>query len=360
MKIALFGYTTPQSGVAGMGLGISRYTYNLAKSLRQLGQDVTLYVRNDYKPKERWIKTIPALKPNWYHYPFAVKRAAKKISAEIFHGDYVTTGAPLIWANKEPVAVTVHDAIPFTYDLSRMNLKDRIFVKWYMHCFRSVKKADAVIVRSKNAKKELARLTDIPKDKIFVTGGGIDTKTFYPLKKRKNKSDTTRIGYFGGLEGRKNIELLINAFKKISKQFPNVELHVGGSGKSLKELRKGNFHQVYFHGFIPFERENEFLNSLDIFVYPSLAEGFGQPVLEAMACGLPVIANNISSLPEVVRNGGILVRPNVNEMCNAIERLIGNKNLRRRLGKRALQVAKQQTWKECAKETEKVYSELIR
>ncbi len=276
MKILLVGYTVPQSGVRGMGLGISRYIYYIGKEMREMGHDVELIVRDDFKPKENWIKTAHAPKFAWYPYPFYLRRQLKNKQADVFNSDYVVTGAPLAWLNKRPLVVAVHDALPFQYDRRELTIKDRMFVRFFKMCFNSCKKkADAFVVRSESAREEILKSTDLDDDKVFVVSGGIDPKFFYPTKKKPH--DKIRIGYKGGLDGRKNAKLLVEIFRRMVKERDDIELHVAGAGANLEKFRRMNIPNAKFYGYIPIEKENEFLNSLDIFVYPTLGEGLGLP-----------------------------------------------------------------------------------
>lgn len=351
MRITLVGYTTPFSNVTGMGGGISKCIYHLAKELKNMGQDVELYIRDDYKPKEKWIKTVYAPKFSWFVYPFFLKRKIKNIEADIYHADYVTTGVPLISKKKRPVVVSIYDVIPFTY--KKVNFMDKIRVLWYKHCFRIIKDADAIIVLSKDAKKQALKYTDLDEKKIHVIYIGVDQNKFYPLK--KVYGNKIKIGYLGGVGGRKNVILLVNAFKELVKKYDNIELHIGGTGEQFETFKKMNIKNMYLHGRIPENKINEFYNSLDIFVFPTLSEGFGLPPLEAMACGVPVVVCNVSSMPEVVGDAGILVKPTVKDMSRGIAKLIKDRKLREKLSKKGLKRAKKFTWKKCAEETLKIY-----
>lgn len=358
MKILLIGHTTPMSGVRGMGGGISRYIYHLGKTLVNLGQDVELLIRNDYKPKEPWIKTIYSPKFTWFLYPLFVGMAIKNKKSDIYHSDFVTTGVPLIKKNKRPAVVTIHGVEPFSYNKRDMRKMDKIRLWWYMRSFKEIEKADAIIVMSEFVKREALNVTNIPEEKIYVTYNGLDFKKFFPIK--KEKTEKIKIGYLGGLDGRKNVILLVEAFKKLAKERDDIELHVGGAGRNLKIFRSMKIKNAYFYGKIPEQKINEFYNSLDIFVFPSLSEGFGLPPLEAMACGVPVIACNRSSMPEVIGDAGILAEPSEKEMKSGITRLIEDEYLRKKLGKKSLERAKQFTWEKCAKNTLKVYEEVLK
>lgn len=358
MKICLVAHTIPKSGISGASIGISKYVMNLSDQLRRLGNEVELFIRNDIRPKENWIKPIYSPKFAWIPYPFFVFPKIVSAEADIYHADYVTTGSPLAIANKRPLVVTVHDAIPFTYNLEEMTVADRFRVWWYMKNFKLIEKADAIILVSEHARQEAIKYTNIPEEKIFAVHYGADFDRLY--QKKKKISDVIKIGYLGGLDGRKNVILLIKSFQELVKKYDNIELHVGGGGENLQRFKDMNIPKSYFYGPIKFDDVNDFLNKLDIFVFPSLQEGFGFPPLEAMTCGIPVVATISGPMPEIVDGAGILVEPNVHSMVKGISKLLENRSLRKRLTRAGLKRVKKFTWEKCAKETLKVYETAMR
>lgn len=359
MKVLLVGYTVPQSSVKGMGLGISRYIYHLGRELIKMGHETELIVRDDFKPKEKWIRTVHAPRLGWYPYPFSLKSALKNKDADVFNSDYVVTGLPLVWLGKRPCAVALHDALPF-HDEYRTNLrpKDKIFMRFYDYSFNQIKaRADAIIMRSENAREDLINTTDVNEDKVFVVTGGFDPEFFYPMKKERHEK--IRIGYKGGLDGRKNARLLVDVFKKIASERDDVELHVAGAGANLETFRSMNIPNAKFYGYIPISEENSFLNSLDIYVYPTLGEGLGLGPLEAMACGVPVLASNTTSMPEVVGDGGVITKPTVSDFRRELEMLIDDAKLRRKIAARGLKRAKEMTWRRTAEDSLEVYKSIM-
>lgn len=358
MRIVFVGHTVPHSGVTGVSLGINKYAYNLCKEIKNLGNDVELLIRNDFKPKEEWIRPVFSPKATWIIYPYFVYPNVIRKAADIFHADYVNTFLPLSWLKKRPRIVSIHDVIPLTYDLSKMRLKDRLIAQWYRRNFKKVEKeADAVFVASNQAREEALRLTKIPEEKLFAVHYGVEFDEFFPVKKKE--SDVIKIGYIGGLDGRKNVEMLVEAFRKISSQHDNVELHIAGTGRNLQRFRSMNIPRAFFHGWIADEKRNEFLNSLDIFVFPSLAEGLGCPPQEAMACRLPVVGVNSSAIPELIGDDGILVEPNVDSMVEGISRLVENKSFRNKLAEKGYKKIQSFTWENAARQVLEVYEKVV-
>jgi glycosyltransferase involved in cell wall biosynthesis len=148
------------------------------------------------------------------------------------------------------------------------------------------------------------------------------------------------------LEPRKNLATLLRAFEKITD--PNLRLVVAGSGNPKIFSAPSLFTRdprVHFCGAIAKEDRSALYSLAKIFVMPSLEEGFGLPVLEAMACGVPVVASNISSLPEVVGTAGLLVNPNnADEIANALKKILANAQLQKTLQGKSLERAKKFSW----------------
>jgi len=356
MRVTMIGYTIPQANIAGASRGIARYTYYTASELVKMGHDVTLFIRDDIKPPEAWIKTIHAPRFGWIPYPFFVYNKIRNLKSDVFHADYVHTGAPLIWARKKPVVVAIHDVLPFSYRKEDLTMMDRVRVMLYMKNFETISKADAIILASEHAREEAIEKTNIPEEKLHAVHYGIDTDMLRPM--RKHEMGKVRIGYIGGLDARKNVSLLVECFRRIYRDRKDVELHIAGTGRNLEKFRAMKLPNVFLHGEVRYEDVPSFLNSLDVFVFPTLGEGFGLPVCEAMACGVPVVASNVTTMPELVGDAGLLVKPELEEMTEAIEKLVDNRQLRKRLGKKGVERAREFTWKKAAEKTVEIYNEV--
>jgi len=349
MRIALLGHSIPAAG-PGVSLGIARYIYSLGRGLRNAGNDVELFIRNDKPVNEKWIKTIYAPKFSWVPYPIFASPRMFCTKTDVYHSDFVTTGAALVWAKRRPVVVSMHDAIPFTYGRKEWSSWG---VRWYMKCFKSAKKADAVILMSEYARDEALRLTDLDPENVHAIYNGIDHDVFRPLPRKRHGK--IRIGYLGGLDGRKNVGLLIDAFRRLQEERGDIELHVAGGGRNLEPFRSLNVKNAFFYGQTNPEKATDFYNNLDIFVMPSLQEGFGMMTLEAMSCGVPVVGVSRSSTPEIIGDAGVLVEPEREEMAKAISKLVDNKKRRENIAKRCLERSMAFSWKKCANDTMEVY-----
>ena len=171
----------------------------------------------------------------------------------------------------------------------------------------------------------------------------------------------------GTLEPRKNVVALIRAFKKLKRKgCQDYKLVIAGEkGWLYKQIfneveHAGLKNEILFLDVVRDEDLPMLYNCADIFVYPSLYEGFGLPPLEAMACGIPVITSNTSSLPEVVGDAGIMVDPaDVNSLCKSMYILLNDKELWNRMSIMGRKRSKLFSWENTAKKMLEIYDEAI-
>jgi len=253
--------------------------------------------------------------------------------------------------------------------------KDILFRKLYYKLLiywedRLSKKCDRIITVSNSTKADLCESYGINSKKISVIYNGINLKKFGSNKKNFNSKRAIRkLLFVGRIVPRKNIETLIKSIAFVKEHINDIQLTICGKGKreyeiELKKLVKKNNLQnnIIFTGFIHKEGLiNMYVNS-DLFVFPSLVEGFGMVLTEAMSFGIPVIATNIGGVNDVVRDDkeGILVEPrNPSKMAKAIIRVIRDKQLYSKLQKNALRRVGDFSWKTSANELVKCYRQVV-
>lgn len=271
------------------------------------------------------------------------------------------------------VIVIVHDVIFCVYPESYSRLR-----KLYLQNFIkfSCKKADKVVTMSNNTKRDIGRYLDINMGKVGVIFEGVDFEYFFTKSKAATSHQILRSN---GIEGKyiysptslyphKNNEILIKAFARLKRErgIPHKLVITGfdplNKENELRDLIKhyGVQEDVLYLGAIPNEHIPAMYGGADLTSYLSLYEGFGLPVLEAMVSGSPVICSNRSSLPEIVRDAGVLVDPlDINEITAKMYDLLTNKDLREGYVKRGLNRAKQFSWKNSAKRLIETYNEVL-
>ncbi|RXE55921.1 glycosyl transferase family 1 [Methanoculleus taiwanensis] len=265
--------------------------------------------------------------------------------------------------------ITVYDTTPVLFPET---FTKGTLLRYKILFSKSISSSDMVISISNSTKQDLIRYFHVPEDKITVIHLAADDcyqvlpHSAIQIFRDRYKLDYPFILYVGTLEPRKNLSTVIKAFYQLKKEGLKHKLVIAG-GKGWKyntifqlvsdlNLEK----DVCFTGYVPKNDLPALYNAADVFVYPSLYEGFGLPPLEAMACGCPVITSNTSSLPEVVGDAGIMINPHDYEkLAEAIDSVLSGVELKKQLSKMGQARAAEFSWKRCAKETCKVYNDLI-
>jgi len=193
--------------------------------------------------------------------------------------------------------------------------------------------ADKIIVTRDEDKQYIVQKYKICSKKITVIPNWVDIELFKPMEEIAKEAN--RIIFVGRLEKQKNVLSLVRAVKTI----PNAKLYIFGSGSLENEVRKEieGFSNIRLMGVIPHEKLPYELNKSEIFILPSLYEGHPKALLEAMACGLPVIGSKVEGIREIIEDGinGLLCDPTPEDIRKKIISLLSDKSLRKRLGKTA-------------------------
>ena len=240
---------------------------------------------------------------------------------------------------------------------------------------RSARRAEMIIAVSQDIKRALLSVVSIPESKVRVIYEGVETRFQRPSQEeveRELARDGLRPGFLlfvSTLKPYKNADKLIRAAAHL-KQAHRVEKPVVIAGRDplglVRELRAlaeglGIGEQVRFLGGVAHERLPFLYAGADVFVYPSSIETFGLPVLEAMACGTPVVGSNRTSVPEVMGDAGISVDPeDIPVLAEAIHNTLLDRRLREELRRRGLNHARQFSWERAARETIEVFEEACR
>ena len=288
-----------------------------------------------------------------------------RIGADLLHSPHYVV--PLYTSCR--TIVTVHDVIHLLFP---QHLPSRI-AKHYAHFMiqRALSRSKLVVTVSNASKRDLLQLFEIEPEKILVIHNGIDAAMtrdvpnveLMRIRERFQLSGRTVL-FVGNIKPHKNVERVISAFAKVRENLEFGDLNlvvVGDDITRYPSLRRAvERHQVRanvrFFGFVPETTLVALYRAADVFVFPSLYEGFGLPPLEAMANGTPVVTSSISSLPEVVGNAALTVDPyNVDEIALAIQRILSDSECSARLIAAGLERVQHFSWKNAAKQLDQAY-----
>jgi len=304
-------------------------------------------------PRERWEQMM---------LPLALLRHR----VDVYHA--IQQVGPL-WA-PAPVIVTVFDVAFLVHPETKPAEDTRYWSTWVR---RSVRRAERVIATSEATKRDLVNLCGVSPERIVTIPLGVDPR-FRPVEDAGQiKQICSRCGivspfvlYVGNIEPRKNLVRLIAAYHRLKGQHESLPKLVvcGQKGwlyddvfRTVEELNLRE--DVLFIGNVPHAEIPCLYTESQALLYPSLYEGFGLPILEAMACGTPVVTSNISSMPEVAGDAAILVDPfSEAEIADAIEAVLTDTSLRTRLVERGFARTKQFSWTDVARRTLEVYREV--
>ncbi|MCJ7792570.1 MAG: glycosyltransferase family 4 protein [Candidatus Marinimicrobia bacterium] len=363
-----------EKNLDGQKGGLEVYTYNLIRNLLKVDKKNNYFFIKDSKntgfPRENEIKInlgkTPARKvlKNSFNIPVIVK----KYQLDIIH-DPCQMG-PFLLPMKAKKILTLHDLFPLTHPQTAPSRYSPYIYKYLLP--QVLKSTDKVIVISKNTRRDLLNYFPHLKGKITVIYEAADEsfrKTGNLERvKRKYTLDFPFIFSLGILNPIKNFTTLIKAFSKLKNRGLKHKLVIGGKKgwrfenifQQARDLVKKG--EIIFSDFIPEEDLPYFYNLADLFVFPSLYEGFGIPILEAMACGCPVITSNISSMPEVAGRAALFINNplDIDEIASKITQVLTNSNLKKGLIKKGFVQAAKFSWERTARETIKVYEEVCR
>lgn len=240
---------------------------------------------------------------------------------------------------------------------------------------RVLKKADMIISVSQTTKDDAINIFHIPKEKIRVVyEAGYSPRYSQKIKINVKDYFEQKIGsseyilFVGTLEPRKNLKNLISAFSAYRQKYPMAReklVLAGGKGWKYKGIfdsaSKSKFKKdIIFTGYISEQEKILLMKSAKIFAFPSLYEGFGLPVLEAMSLGVPVITSSRGSLGEITGSAAVRIDPNnIDSIAKALGNMLSNKKIRKKFSNKGYKKALGFSWEKCALETIKVYKEIV-
>jgi glycosyltransferase involved in cell wall biosynthesis len=269
-----------------------------------------------------------------------------------------------------PTLLTVHDLSFIHYPEAFTSALLR-----YLHTAvpRSIAQATHILADSRATRDDLAAIWQVPLEKITVLYSGV-SRSFAPLddvgvlramRQRYGLGDEPYVLSVSTIQPRKNYRMLIQSFRDVSRQLPHHLVIAGGRGWLFEAVmaevdRQGLADRVHFAGFVADTDLPALYSAADLFVFPSLYEGFGLPILEAMACGTPVLSSDASCLPEVAGDAAVLVSPHdVHAWSEAQLKLLTSPGLRAGLVEAGLARAHQFSWEKSAQKLLGVYRRML-
>lgn len=336
--------------IEGEMTGIGRYLKGFINYICDSPHEYFLYCSCKLKPDLNYsniqVRMLSGPQFVWDH--IVLPRALVKDKINLFFSPYYKKP----WSLKCSSIITVHD-LNILFD-SNYSLLRRMYFKKIVG--RSLCSADVVFAVSNYVKKELLKTFNIDTSKIIVNHNSIDER-FRPIEENNfSKTILTKYGigseyilYIGNLLPHKNVGSAIRAYSALPVDIKDkYKLVIGGSKKwayrKLVELtdRLGLANNVIFTGFVDEDDLVYLYNRASLFIFLSFREGFGFPPLEAMACGIAVIASNRTSLPEIMGDAGILIDPdNIRGISEAMIAILTKEDLRRGLIEKGLARAKE-------------------
>lgn len=276
-----------------------------------------------------------------------------------------------ILSNKTKTVLTIHDLsfIHFSQYTHPKNLPYMLKNVPY-----SIKRADHILTISESSKKQIVEYYKVNPEKITIVTPAVDHTDYYP----RSKSDISKIRakynlpsnyvlYASTLEPRKNVNGVLDAYIKLDKKLKQKVGLVLAGGKGWKDesiianisQSKKNGENITITGYVPDEDLPAIYSGAELFVYPSYYEGFGIPLLEAMACGVPVISADNSSLPEVVGKAGLYIKADdTNSLVSAMSRMLTDRTLANKYRLMGIEQARKFSWEKSANDLIRLFESL--
>jgi len=365
MRIAIHAADLDHSRIDGPRV----YILNVIKNFGAIDQEDSflIYHRNEFNPylappsfSNYFVKKVSA--------PFLWTQT--RFASELFRDRPDVLWMPIqnmpIFRRKNmKTVVTIHD---LAFKIFPQHFTKKDLFKLNRLADLAIKNADKIIAISESTKKDIIKFYPrIDKEKIFVVYNGFDSELF---NKKFSDEDFEKISisynlkaksyllYVGAIQPRKNLGVLIEAFEKIKNANNDLKLVLAGapawkSESTFEKIAKSPFkNDIIVTGRLPFEDVSVLYKNSLISIYPSLYEGFGIPILEAMASGVPVVSANNSSLPEVGGDAALYFETeNSDDLARCIKKIISDDNLRNELIQKGIERAKNFSWEKCARET---------
>ncbi|MCA9935307.1 MAG: glycosyltransferase family 4 protein [Ardenticatenaceae bacterium] len=356
--------------------GIGRYIDTLLKYLVQTEPQHEYIIYHTTSENHIPFFATQAIRVTQKNFPYPAFSVAEQLywphqirqdRLDVFHAPHYV--APLFTST--PVVVTIHDLVGFRYPEHFYSPFARLYYK--AMTYAAARKARKCITGSNFTKQELITLLKIDPAKVQIVPYGVDTERFtsnHPDQKQitqKYNIPDSALLYLGTKKQWKNLPMLLKALNLMVKKGEQATLILAGKNARHQQdlaplIRDLQLQEHILEvGFIEEADVSAFYAAATIFVFPSYYEGFGLPILEAMASGVPVVASNAASIPELVGDAGILMDPHTpHKWAEVMIQLLHNKPTRHELVQQGLARVQQFSWQDCAQNTFKVFQDATR
>jgi glycosyltransferase involved in cell wall biosynthesis len=348
-------------------VGLGRYSRGLIEALGRVDSE------NQYEillPDDSY--TFPERSNVRYHlirFPLFKRRVWEQVAPRLV-GEYDLLHCPYdstIRQKRGKFVVTIHDVKPLLFPSLKKSLNvNRLVEQWWVG--DRWKWIDHVMTPSEHSKQDIVRFLKLDPQRVSVVYPGINGAWFAPAPDRSSSRwrEKAYLLTVAGNDPTKNVETLLHAYALLPESIrTTVDLVLAGDMSERDDLRGlarllGIEAHTVFTGRIKDDELVALYQGARLFVFPSLYEGFGFPVLEAMACGCPVLTSNVSSLPEVAGEAAILLDPmDQKEWARQMEHVLSDSMVQMKMRECGLEQAKRFTWDATAKETIKVYEQVV-
>jgi len=366
--------------------GDEAYFFGLVKGLMEIDRENEYHLYTDRDPKgdsklareiERlnlknnfkidFVKKTNRFLWNLWYLPMYLR----KNPVDIYHTQYIV---PFWFPKNIKLVTTIHD-ISFNYFPEYIKKSDLFFLKTFIP--RSIRKADRIIAVSEYSQEDIIKFYQSSAEKVGYTYNSVDFERFNQSLNEDQKEKVRKkyelpekfLLYIGTLQPRKNIPSLADTLDVLMKKYSQTDLNLVIAGnrnannfdrKIDRAIEKNNLKEkIFFPGWVDEEDKPILYKLAACFVFSSLYEGFGIPIVEAMASGTPVVCSNRTSLPEIGEGAVLLVDPeNKEEFAKNINKILTDENFRNDLIKKGIEQAKKFSWQRMAEKTLKIYRQL--
>ncbi len=364
MKIAIDG----RAAILYCGTGIGTYAWQLLEHMQRIDPNIRVLwpgeEYHDFRINAPGALDIVEQGGDYWQRCF-LPEILREENIDLYHVPQNGIGLPQDKPCK--LLVTIHDLIPYIFP----ETVGKGYLREFIQAMPEImEKSDGIVTVSQCSKRDIMRIFAYPCDKIDVVYEAPEP-LYRPMEKRLAAAylkeqygiDAPYLVYVGGFSMRKNVKALINAYALLKKEedFPYLLVLPGKRHREFDQLDSliealGVEEGVCFPGYIPAQDLPYFYGGAELMVYPSFYEGFGLPPLEAMAMGVPVLAANTSSLPEVLGDAAAYFNPYISHsLAERIAFLMDHPDIRNNMGTKSLIKAKEYSWERTAKQTYEIY-----